>query len=153
MAEDIANRSCISISRTYRYKALSFVSLAIGSLSYVLIGLRWRHGTNFWESLYTFPAGLSFGMILSTQFIGLSASAPKRQIATAVSTYYLSQQVGILVGVGASAAMLRMDFRKTLLRQLENYSDRNCVSDPLYHTPLWRCRMDRVHSSSFSTYL
>lgn len=120
-----------SISRTYRYKALSLVSLAIGALSYVLVGLRWRHGTNLWESLYTFPAGLSFGMILSTQFIGLSASAPKPQTATAVSTYYLSQQVGILVGVGASAAILRMDFRKTLLRQLENYSDRDWVSDPL----------------------
>ena len=71
-------------------------------------------------------------MILSTQFIGLSASAPKPQTATAVSTYYLSQQVGILVGVGASAAILRMDFRNALLRQLENYSDRDWVSDSLY---------------------
>ena len=121
----------ISISRTYRYKTLSLVSLAICSLSYVLIGLRWRHGTNFWESLYTFPAGLGFGMILSTQFIGLSVSVPERQTATAVSTYYLCQQVGILVGVGASAAILRINFQRTLLRQLENYSDRDRVSDPL----------------------
>ena len=84
-----------------------------------------------WESLYIFPVGLSFGIVLSTQFMALSASTPKPQMAIAISVYYLSQEVGYIAGVGLSSAFIRMDFRHTLMRRLANLPDRDSVRDPL----------------------
>ena len=111
------------------------VAVAICILSHLLIAVRWRHGTNIWESLYVFPAGLGFGMALLTQFIGLTASAPESQLATAVSVYYLSQQVGIITGVSSSAAILRINFHRALVRQLGNLAGKDQVSSLLSSSP------------------
>lgn len=96
----------------------------------MLILLRWRQGTNAWEgSLYAFPSGLGSGMILSTQFIGLSTSAPKDQLATSISIYYLSQQVGTIVGISVTAAVLRGAFQNTLMRELGDVPGKAEVSE------------------------
>lgn len=104
------------------------VSVLISILSHLLIALRWRHGTNVWESSYVFPAGLGAGMVLSTQFIALSASAPRPQLATAMGMYYLCQQFGRILGVSLSTAILRIDFRRTLERRLEDGPGKSQVS-------------------------
>lgn len=145
-----------SISRTSRYKTLSIISLSIGLFSYLLITIRWRHGTNVWESFYVFPVGLGFGMILSTQFVGLTASAPKAQSTTAVSVYYLSQQIGSIIGIATSAALLRYVFSHTLLHQLKDCDDRDAVSiHTSQHysiralsTPEWRTSVQRTMQST-----
>lgn len=117
--------------RTYRYKSLSLIFFGFMCCCYVPIFFRWRVGAMLWESLYIFPIGLCFGIILATQFMGLSAHTPKPQMATAISVYYLSQEVGNIAGVGISSAVLRMDFHHTLVRRLADSPDKYRVRDPL----------------------
>jgi MFS family permease len=117
------------ISRTSRYKMLSVASAAISILAHLLITVRWRHGTNIWEAQYVDLIGVGFGMLLSTTFIGLSASAPKPQLATAIGMYYLSQQFGEILGVSISATILRGDFRNTLQKRLGDQPDAERIVD------------------------
>lgn len=107
------------------------VSVAISILAHLLITLRWRHGTNIWEAQYVVLIGVGFGSLLSTTFIGLSASAPKPQLATAIGMYYLSQQFGEILGVSIAATILRGDFRNTLQERLGSRPDAKRVSNLL----------------------
>ncbi|KAI1916883.1 hypothetical protein LOZ61_000785 [Ophidiomyces ophidiicola] len=116
--------SGVIISRTKTYKTLSIGSLALGCLAYIVIALRWVHKTSAWEALYVFPAGLSFGLVLSAQFVWLLANAPKSHISTAVSSYYLCQEVGMVLGVGTSTLLMQQDFYRRLFRSLEGVPHR-----------------------------
>ena len=110
---------------------LAVVSVFISILSHLLITLRWRHGTNIWEAQYVVLVGVGFGIVLSTQFIGLSASAPRAQLATAIGMYYLSQQFGEILGVSIASTILRVDFRNTLRKRLGDRPDADMVSNLL----------------------
>ena len=90
--------------------------------------LRWRGRINVWESLYIFPAGLGVGMLNASQFTGLAASVEKSQVATAVSIFYLSQQIGLMMGASGSAALLRKTFRDALMVKLSGLSNADEVS-------------------------
>lgn len=57
-------------------------------------------------------------------------------MATAISVYYLGQEVGIIAGIGISSAILRMDFRSTLLRKLVDFPEKDQVSEPWQYNPL-----------------
>lgn len=102
-----------------------------GVLGYLLMTLRWRLGANAWESLYSFGGGLSTGLALSGQFIGLSASAPEDQRATAISVYFLCQQIGIIIGVGSSTALVEAVFETNLKRRLQGLPSTDEVSRSL----------------------
>lgn len=100
----------------------------LGCISYLIIALRWVQNISAWESLYIFPVGLSFGLILSAQFVWLSANAPKSQTAMAVSSYYLCQQVGTVLGVGTSTLLIQKDFYRRLLEALGDISHKKQVT-------------------------
>lgn len=102
---------------------------------YLLVFVRWRVGASLWESLYIFPIGLGFGATLATQFMGLSASTPNDQMATAISVYYLGQEVGVIAGIGISSAILHGVFRSTLVRRLIDSPEKHNVREPLRHDP------------------
>lgn len=61
---------------------------------------------------------MAIGLLNSSQFIALSAAVEKVQLATTISTFSLAQQLGMLVGASGSAALLRMVFRKGLVKRL-----------------------------------
>ncbi len=121
--------------RTRKYKALALFAVATGALVHGLIAVRWRHGiAAWWEAQYVVAAGMASGAAMSTQFIGLSASAPRAQLATAISVYYLSQQLGSIIGVSTASAAARIDFRSQLQRRLRSYGgekDAVCTNSPL----------------------
>ena len=110
------------------------IYLSVAFISYLLIAIRWRHGTNIWESFYPLPAGLGHGAFLSTQFVALVSSAHKADTTTAVSVYYLSQQVGSIISVATSSALLQQGFNGALLKGLESYDDRDAVSEFKAHS-------------------
>lgn len=68
-------------------------------------------------------------MLNSSQFTSLAASVEKAHLATAVSIFYLSQQIGLMVGASGSAALLRKAFRDALVKNLSNYVDHDKVSE------------------------
>ena len=90
--------------------------------------LRWRHEVGFWESWYSLGGGLNLGILLSALFIGLTANAPASQRATAISIYYLGQQIGVIFGVGSFATVLDSIFRNTLKGRLVHLSSGDEVS-------------------------
>ncbi|KAJ5762888.1 MFS general substrate transporter [Penicillium manginii] len=50
------------------------------------------------------------GMLLSAQFIALSIWSPQEQMASATAVYYLSQQIGLIIGTSVSTAALQRLF-------------------------------------------
>ena len=87
-----------------------------------------------WEALGTFPFGLFAGIVLSTQFIGLYHCAPKQHMATAISMYYMSQQIGIALGISIFSALLKQEFQTTLQKTLivvPNYQEVGLIPAPL----------------------
>ena len=113
-----ADRATSFSDRTYKYKRLAILAIAIQAIGFLLVAVRWREGINPWEVSYAVAAGFGFGMVLSAQFIGLSASAPKPQLATAIGLYYLCQQFGDIMGVGLAAAFVRAQFSRALQNTL-----------------------------------
>jgi hypothetical protein len=96
----------------------------------VLITLRWPEGPSFWELAYPFFAAVGVMGLLSTQFIGLSASTPKDMIATSTTGYYLAQQFGIMLGVTLAPAVTRKVFKYYLKEKLGTSTESLLVSIP-----------------------
>lgn len=109
---------------------MSIVALGVTMISYILILLRWPHGSTHWEFTYSFGAGAGIGGLLSTQFVGLSASTPEEMSATAITIYYLSQQIGEILGITLAATVSRGLFKGRLLRNLGTQPEDIKVSDP-----------------------
>lgn len=114
--------------RTKRYKVVSIIGATICVVSYVLILLRWRGPINVWESLYIFPASFGVGLLNSSQFVGVSTTVERPQLATTVSIFFLSQQMGMMIGASGSGALLQRTFRNSLVRSLGDRVDSVQVS-------------------------
>ena len=70
------------------------------------------------NALTTVPFGILGGVVLSAQFIGLYGCASKEHIATAITMYYMSRQIGIAVGITISSSVLKQQFEGKLRRML-----------------------------------
>ncbi|CAG8976828.1 hypothetical protein HYALB_00009092 [Hymenoscyphus albidus] len=103
-----------------KYKRLSLVSLLLCIANSLLIIFQWSHSLGTWDILTTLPLGLFGGMILSSQFIGMYHNAPKEQMATAIGMYYMSQQVGIALGITLTSSLFKQQFEATLKDTLAN---------------------------------
>ncbi|KAL8731087.1 MAG: hypothetical protein Q9166_003615, partial [cf. Caloplaca sp. 2 TL-2023] len=111
------------ISRTKRYKSLSLFAAALCTVSFIAIMLRWHGRLNVWESLYILPASIGVGLLNATQFVAVSAAVEKKHLATSISIFLLSQQVGMMIGAGGSTALLRREFRDKLVERLGGRMD------------------------------
>lgn len=99
--------------------------------------LRWRYGANAWEAMYYAGGGLSFGMGLNAQFIALSAAAPKELQGAAIGLYYLSQQVGMIFGMGSFSALQETVFRNALGSTLRKFPSRDEVGLAAAREPVY----------------
>ena len=115
------------LRRTKRYKILSVVAAGICIASSVVILLRWRGQISFWESLEIFPPSVGVGLLSSSQFIGVSSAVEKGDLATTISMFFLSGQIGMMIGASGSAALVRYGFRDALMSSLRNQPDRDHV--------------------------
>ncbi|KAJ6049123.1 hypothetical protein N7444_005839 [Penicillium canescens] len=73
-----------------------------------------------WEITYSFASSVGLGMILSSQFVALSAAKPEANAATSVTTFYLCQQIGFMAGVTSSRALVRSAIESGLKAALGN---------------------------------
>ncbi|KAG9232096.1 major facilitator superfamily domain-containing protein [Amylocarpus encephaloides] len=108
------------IKRFGSYKRLSLSALFLNIATSLLILFQWSHPINTLETLITFPFGFFAGIVLATQFIGLYICSPKKHMATAISMYYMSQQIGIALGISFSSSLLKQKFKATLQEMLVN---------------------------------
>ena len=93
-----------------------------------------------WESLYIFPASFGVGLLNSSQFVAVSAAVEKPQLATTISIFFLSQQMGMMIGASGSGALLQRTFRNALVKKLGDQARMSEVSicNP---TPIFSRRM------------
>ncbi|KUI57106.1 Vacuolar membrane amino acid uptake transporter fnx2 [Cytospora mali] len=106
------------IRNTGKYKWLIYLATLMSATSYILLLLRWHGKTNWIESLYIFPGGFGTGVALSAVFIAVQASVDKARLAPAVSTLYLCQGFGAIVGLAAVSAAFQAGLRSTLQSRL-----------------------------------
>lgn len=93
-----------------------------------MILIRWSFfKPSGYELLYTFIFGFGISMTLSAQFVTLSSNVPEKSVATAITSYYLFQQVGIMIGVGLTQCMQHLIFRKRLEADIGKNADGNEV--------------------------
>lgn len=85
--------------------------------------------------------GLGVGSIFVCTFTALSVSVPSQMTATAMTNYYLCQQLGLVVGVSVVSSASRAVFEKGLSQDIPLSKDKSqvCVQillGPFYLTLL-----------------
>ncbi|OJD30429.1 mfs transporter [Diplodia corticola] len=125
--------SGIVFTRFYRYRLPSLICTLVAIASYSVIAIRWSDGLQSpLELSYIFIVGVCFGWTLSAQFVGMSMFTPKRYAAEGITAYYLSQQLGSILGTNLSTKLLRNLFRRGLraaLPQEENLDRDAMIED------------------------
>lgn len=103
---------------------MTVISVATSIFVYLLIFARWRDGCSIPEMFYLFPNGFVTGILFSTQFIGMSFGAPKGCLETCITTYYLFQQLGLIVGPASGVAVVQRVFGNRLAQNLEGLKEK-----------------------------
>jgi hypothetical protein len=73
-------------------------------------------------------SGLGNGLVLSVAFIALTANLNEEDLASAVSSSYLSSMVGTTVGLATTSAVIQAALKIGLRRSLANAPDTEKVS-------------------------
>lgn len=94
------------------------------ALSYLIIFVSWRAGCSPWELLYLFPNGMFIGALFPTQLVGMSMGARKENLSTCVTTYYLCQQLGCIIGPATNVALVQRIFGEKLEKLLDEWEEK-----------------------------
>ncbi|WAO91780.1 MFS domain-containing protein [Fusarium falciforme] len=125
------------ITKTQRYKGLTAFGNIVGLVGFSLIFLRWRGSTRWFDALLVALPGTGMGVIQSTTFVHLAASLDRSEIAIAGASWFLAQNIGVLMGASISTATINYALRhglETLLRGVESRDEiiRNITSNVEY---------------------
>lgn len=103
----------------------------------MLLILTWKGNTNIWESLYITPGGFGSGLLFTSAFVGLAASVDASEVATATSVFFLSSNIGAIVGASLAGTALETCLRSQLSKSLEG----------IPHSGQVRCRVFLIPQS------
>lgn len=84
----------------------------------MLMACRWPLAPSHFGLVHLFCASAGIGGLLSTAFVGISAVTPQEHSPAVITTYYLAQQLGIILGVTAAATVCRHKLRDELVQRL-----------------------------------
>ena len=105
------------------------VAMVLSSvILYLGVFVLWRDGCSLWETSINFPIGIVMGVLFSSQFISMTCSSPKPRLAVCISTYFVSQQLGMLLGPAVGLALVQALFGASLGRDLPESGDKAAVS-------------------------
>ncbi|OIW33161.1 MFS general substrate transporter [Coniochaeta ligniaria NRRL 30616] len=110
--------------RSGHYRVLLVVATVCSSVSYLLLALRWGEHVSTWQSLYMFPSGLGNGLVLSTVFVALTANVEGTDMSAVCSIYYMTGQIGALVGIAVTDAVLQGTLWSRLQSELNTFPDK-----------------------------
>jgi hypothetical protein len=102
---------------------VNVVSIVFSNISFLAVFFRWRGTEGQLETLYGFPIGLGFGVSLSAAFIGLTAGLPMSEVAVSTSGFYLSLNLGSLIGVSSASLLIGTFVKHTLRERLHDLPD------------------------------
>ncbi|KAF5855778.1 hypothetical protein ETB97_008439 [Aspergillus alliaceus] len=115
------------IKRSKRYRTMTVIAVGGAIVTYLLIFIRWRTGCYLWELVYLFPNGMAIGILFTTQFIGMSLDVPKEHLSTCITTYYLFQQLGNVVGPSTNVAIVQRVFLGQLKKNLNGWDEQKFI--------------------------
>ncbi|PWY69497.1 MFS transporter [Aspergillus heteromorphus CBS 117.55] len=142
--------SGLSIKRTKRYKKMSIISIVVSIVSSTFLFLSWHFDRPVLESLVVIPMSLPIGIVISGEFIGMSSRAPPEDLAASVGAYYLSQQLGVILGASLGPLLVRMGFMHDIAGKLGDRTPeivRHVLSDARYVETLPQSMQEIVRSS------
>lgn len=93
-----------------------------------MIAARWPHRPIVGEMICYLGLGIGVGGTLVCAFTALSVSVPDQMTATAMTNYYLCQQLGLVLGVSVTSAASQALFRKYLGQEFPVGKDKSKVS-------------------------
>ena len=94
------------ISRTGRYKKLVLLASVSACTAYITIIMRWHGNIHGWEALEIAPGGFASGVTTTSTFIALTADMPHENVAIVTSGFYLSSNLGTVLGVSIGKLIL-----------------------------------------------
>ncbi|KAK4175402.1 putative multidrug resistance protein fnx1 [Triangularia setosa] len=112
------------IKRTGLYRLITNIAVVLSNLSFLAIFFRWRGVTNWADTFYGFPIGVGFGISLSAAFIALTSGLEPTQVAVATSGFYLSMNLGSLLGVSSASLLIASFVERTLRDRLSDLPDK-----------------------------
>ncbi|KAL4994523.1 major facilitator superfamily domain-containing protein [Aspergillus recurvatus] len=123
----------LTIKRTKRSKTLILSALTLNLLSHILIFIQWRrsHAATPWQhvrdSIYLFGTGMAPGILFPALFTVMASVAPEGELHGCIGTYYLFQQLGVIIGPAAGAAVNQAVFEKGLWRALRGIEEKRVI--------------------------
>lgn len=100
----------------------------MSAAGYLMLTTFWRGNTNIWESFYIAINGFGTGLLFSSVFVGLAARADESQIATLTTVFYLSSNLGSIIGASLASSVLEVSLRHKLIHSLQGIPDQGKVS-------------------------
>jgi MFS family permease len=107
------------IRRTARYKTIVVLATISSCISYLLLIVRWHGHISIWEVLETFPGGFGTGMVGSANYIALTLSVERKDIAMATGGIYLVSAIGMMTGIAVSTSVQLTSLRGLLLERIQ----------------------------------
>jgi len=72
--------------------------------------------------------GIGNGLVLSAAFVALTAKIQKEHIAMACSSFYMAANIGTVVGIATTTAVLQVTLKKGLEVALRDQVNQDLVS-------------------------
>ncbi|OQD88546.1 hypothetical protein PENSOL_c070G07543 [Penicillium solitum] len=113
------------VQKTERYKTILITGCVVAIASNALIAGRWPHRPLYCDMIFYAGMGLGVGSIFVCTFTALSVSVPSQMTATAMTNYYLCQQLGLVVGVSVVSSASRAVFEKGLSQDIPLSKDKS----------------------------
>lgn len=102
----------------------------MGIVGFSLILARWQGDVQWFDTLYVALPGTGMGILQSTTFIHLAASLGHSEIAIAGASWFLAQNIGVLVGASFSTSIINYVLEFKLRQALEGLEDKDEVGAP-----------------------
>lgn len=95
----------------------------MSNLCFLGVFLHWRGAASWLVTMYGFPIGLGFGVSLSAAFIGLTAGLDPSKVSISTSGFYLSLNLGSVIGVSISSLLISSFVKSALQERLQGVPD------------------------------
>lgn len=131
------------IQRTQMYKSILVGTGLFGTITYVLMFLRWNGNTSGIESLYIVPAGFATGAAQSAAFVSMASCLDSSKVAMATGVYFLTSSIGTASGITITNTLMTTLFQKGLESRLPGPGNAEVIpaiiGTKAYQTAAKRC--------------
>ncbi|KAJ4245523.1 hypothetical protein NW762_014032 [Fusarium torreyae] len=115
------------ITRWQRYKALTAFGNIANLTGFSLILLFWHGKVSWFQALFVALPGMGMGIVQSSTFIHLAASLDNSEIAIAGASWFLAQNIGVLIGASFSTASINYALKLSLDNLLDGVEGKEQV--------------------------